>query len=177
MSRPPRTAAELRSYIKTCWTLLVVSVLAVGYAGYSYVYQREFVAHATHVQGRIVGNVHTTSKGSDHFRAIFKFTDQSGRLWEVRDRKSRYSLESILPGQPCTVLYDPADPAAAQLETVDTHTVFDMLGVAVVPGGTGIIIGAIALWALRQHYATLRQLRAAGGDGLPPRDPAILAGP
>ena len=177
MSRSPRTAAELRSYIKTCWTLLAVSALAVGYSGYSYFYQREFVAHATRAQGKIVGNVRITGRHTDHFTALFTFTDQDGKSWRARDRASHYLSERAPFGQPCTVLYDPADPAAAQMETADTYTVFDMLGISVVPGATGIIIGAIALLALRQHDATLRQLRAAGGDGLPPRDPAILAGP
>ena len=178
MPTPPRIPADLRPLtkaIKTCGVYVALSSLAVGYAAYIYTRQRDFVAHATHVQGKIAGNLHSYGRSNDHYSAIFTFTDDTGKTWEVTDRRANYKLHPYPFRQPCQVLYEPANPAGAQLETPDTF--MDTLGYAFVPGLTGTVIGAWALFALWMNYAALRRLRTARADGAVPRDPSILEDP
>ena len=169
MPNAPISPAGLRSNLKISWGFVVLGALTIVCAGSIYLRERQFVTRATHVEGKIVGNLYSRGKSTDRYNAIFTFVDGSGKTWKATDRDTNSHGQPFVNGQGCTVLYDPDKPAAAQLET--SGTFLDLLGYGLIALIAGVIFSGLGIYLLRTNAAALRR------QLIDQRDPAILEGP
>lgn len=164
---------SLRVYVLGGLIPAVLGTLLIGFGAYYYLHRRYFLAHAVHTQGTVVGNfVRSRSTGrykhAPHYAAVFTFADAAGKTWRVTDQSPEYTLAPTPVGQSCPVVYNPDDPADAQLELPDTF--WNAVGFAPYAVANGALFAAVGTWVLRRHHARPGPPAAA-------RDPAILSGP
>lgn len=176
MPDAPPNLSRLRFRIGAGWCYIVFGVLVVACVGLYYLGEQDFMAHAVHTGGTVVGNEHSISTGKSHddqYLTIFTFADATGKTWKATDGGTHYHSSPAKVGQACKIIYNPDHPAEAELERPDTF--LGNMGLGVVFGPIGLIMVAYGIFVVRSGRALLRRQFAAGDPA--PRDPAILEGP
>jgi hypothetical protein len=100
-------------------------------------------------QGTVIDLVSHRNGGKQMFRPVVAFTDQAGRRRQFASTVSS-NPPSYRRGEEVAVLYDPANPDAAMIDSfIDRHLgslVFGILGTVFALFGGGVLVG---LWRRR----------------------------
>lgn len=156
------------------WVFVALGLLALGYVGRVYIHQQEFLDHAARAQGTVVDHWQAQRRGTTYYAAIFTFTDADGKTWRAFEQDHRKTQVPAPIGQARRVVYNPDNPAQAEIEADSLLAdVFARTQSVCLIGGLLLLRGL-----LYYGYAWFKRPRRPPNDnGGVPRDPAILAGP
>lgn len=98
---------------------LIVGLVLLGVAAFLYIKARNFVNAAQKTKGTVVRMEPRTRKGGTSYVAVFEFRSLDGQTITVLDtvaaRPPRHQV-----GQAVDVVYDPANPRDARLDSTST---------------------------------------------------------
>jgi hypothetical protein len=137
-----------------------VGVVMMGASLWLYRGEQGFVRRATRTEGVVTAlNYRTDSDGGGAYYPVFRFTDDAGSTHEVQARAGSKPASREV-GEQVPVLYDPADPDGARIDSYFNLHVgsFVTTILALVFGGVGIIW----LWLARRAAALEEELRRSG---------------
>ena len=106
----------------------------------------DFVAHATKTTGKVVAIDHGDADGATTLHPVFMFTDAAGVEHKCRSPYGS-STYSFVPGEQVTVLYDPAVPTHAEIDSFRSIWLFPLLFM-----GGGVFFVA-------NHYRWIRKMK------------------
>jgi hypothetical protein len=131
---------------------LVLGVLGVSLmaaASWQIMNLRDFTAHANYAEGKVVSVRGGAANGHDQRLPLFQYTVR-GKSYEARAQFSFFGLEY---GQPVAVVYDPADPHHALIDSFGqlwcTPTILLVLGV--------LLLGRVVDGLVHERRATIER--------------------
>jgi Protein of unknown function (DUF3592) len=140
------------------WPLLFLGTIAIAYGLKLWVDQRSFLRTAVHAQGTVVGLDHAPSGGhTPTYHPIVRYAASGGASVQFVSRFA-YSQETYQLQQAVDVLYDPADPKNAEVDSNQfRYRVFLLpafgAGLGVMAVGAYFVLHVIQRLFLRQRRA------------------------
>jgi hypothetical protein len=132
--------------VALCFGLSVI-LLATGL--FAFYDSQTFVAKASRVQGTVVELVERSGSKGTTYSPVFTFSDASGKTHRIYSGLSSYPASHEV-GDQVVVLYDPANPAHARLDTFSQKYFWAFLAVA---GSASCFFSGVILLVVFRFFA------------------------
>lgn len=130
---------------------LVVGVTLLVLAGMVYRNHRAFLATAVHTRGEISNYTTRLDNGSTYYKAVIKFTDQTGEGHVFESNTSSTRKVGNL-GDRVDVLYSPKVPADAMIDSFSSLWLMPLILAGI--GGMQLFVGTLLIiWPLIKRSA------------------------
>jgi len=143
---------------------LLIGLIFLPIAGFLFLQDARFAGNAATGDGQVLRFDSVTTRDSDGYRttshrAVISFTDHNGRRQEFREQVNT-SPPRFSVGDKVTVLYDPANPAAARVDDFWARKFLPTMFLAL--GGIMAVVGAIFLTGDMKRGRKVARLKQMG---------------